>query len=82
VVDWDGFARLSRQGEGIIALFKNESHFDQVAVKLPAFPNGTFHLRSVMTGQVLGDQSGEQFRRGVQIHFPPENKVEIVEIRK
>ena len=28
VVSWDGFARLSRQGEGMIVLFKNESHLD------------------------------------------------------
>jgi alpha-galactosidase len=82
VVGWDGFARLSRQGEGIVVLFKNESHLDQVAVELPAFPDGKFHLRSVMTGQVLGDQSGEQIRHGIQIHFSPEHKVEIVEIRK
>jgi hypothetical protein len=82
VVDWDGFARLSRQGEGFIALFKNESQLNQVAVELPVFPNGSFHLRSVMTGQALGAHSGDQFRHGIQIHLPPEHKVEIVEIRK
>ena len=47
---WDGFARLSRQGEGMIALFKNESGLDQVEVKLPTFPDGTFRVRSAMTG--------------------------------
>jgi len=82
VVDWDGFARLSRRGEGIIVLFKNESHLERVAVELPAFPDGEFHLRSVMSGQALGARSGDQFRHGVQIHLPPEHKVEIVEIRK
>jgi alpha-galactosidase len=82
VVSWDGFARLSRQGEGMIVLFKNESHLEQVAVDLPAFPDGTFHLHSVMTGQVLGARTGGQFRRGIQIHLPPEHKVEILEIRK
>jgi alpha-galactosidase len=82
VVSWDGFARLSRQGEGIIVLFKNESHFDQVAVELPAFPDGTFHLRSVMTGQILGTRTGEQFRQGIQIHLPPEHQVNILEIRR
>ena len=39
---WDGFARLSRQGEGMIALFKNESHLEEVEIKLPVFPDGTF----------------------------------------
>ena len=64
---WDGFARLSRQGEGMIALFKNESHLDEVEVKLPVFPDGTFHVRSAMTGQVLGAHTGEEFRQGIQI---------------
>ena len=82
VVGWDGFARLSRQGEGVIALFKNESHLEQVAVELPAFPDGTFRLSSVMTGQVLGTRTGEQFRHGIQIHLPPEHKVEVLEIRR
>ena len=82
VVSWDGFARLSRQGEGMIALFKNESHLDEAAIELPAFPDGTFHLRSVMTGQLLGTRTGEQFRHGIQIHLPPEHKVEVLEIRR
>jgi hypothetical protein len=63
-------------------MFKNESHVDQVAVELPAFPDGTFRLLSVMTGQVLGARTGEQFRHGIQIHIPPEHKVEVLEIRK
>jgi len=81
VVSWDGFARLSCQGEGMIALFKNESHFDEVEVELPAFPDGAFHLRSVMTGQALGARSGDQFRHGIKIRLPAEFKVEILEIR-
>ncbi|MGA2986245.1 MAG: alpha-galactosidase [Terriglobia bacterium] len=79
---WDGFARLSRQGEGMIALFKNESHLEQVVVKLPVFPEGTFHVRSAMTGQVLGAHTGEQFRQGIEVHLPPEHQVEVLEIRK
>ena len=67
VVSWDGFARLSRQGEGMLVLFKNESRFDDVAVELPAFPEGAFQLRSVITGQALGTRTGEQFRHGIQI---------------
>jgi alpha-galactosidase len=78
---WDGFARLSRQGEGMIALFRNESHLDQVEVILPVFPDGSFHLRSAMTGRVLGTHTGEQLRRGIQIHLPPDHKVEVLEIR-
>jgi len=66
----------------MIALFKNESHLDQVVVKLPVFPEGTFHVRSAITGQVLGARTGEQFRQGIEFHLPPEHQVEVLEIRK
>ncbi len=79
---WDGFARLSRQGEGMIALFKNESHLDQAKVVLPVFPDGTFRVRSAMTGRVLGNYTEEQFRQGIQVQLPPNYKVELLEIRK
>jgi alpha-galactosidase len=79
---WDGFARLSRQGEGMIALFKNESRLDHVEIKLPVFPGGTFNLRSAMTGQPIGSHTGEQFRQGIEIRLPPEHRVELLEIRK
>ena len=46
-----------------------------------AFPDGTFQLRSVMTGQALGARSGHQIRGGTAFHLPREYKVEIVEIR-
>jgi alpha-galactosidase len=82
VASWDGFARLSRQGEGIVVLFKNESKLDKVEVKLPAYPEGDFHVRSAMTGQALDTRTGGQFRQGFQIALPADHQVEILEIRK
>jgi alpha-galactosidase len=82
LASWDGFARLSRRGEGILVLFKNESHCDSVTVQLPAFPDGSFLLRSIMTGQALEPQTHEQFRRGLRINLPAQHKVEILEIRQ
>ncbi len=79
---WDGFARLSQSGEGMVALFRNDSGAERVTVKLPAFPDGFFHLRSVMTGQKSGEYTGEQFRRGVEVPLPPKYPVEILEIEK
>ena len=78
---WDGFARLSRRGEGMIALFKNESHLEEVEIALPVFPDGTFHLRSAMTRQPLGTRSGEQLREGIHVHLPRDQSVEVLEIR-
>jgi alpha-galactosidase len=78
---WDGFARLSHQGEGMIALFKNESNLDQVELKLPTFPDGTYRVRSVMTGKSVGNFTGEQFRNGIQVQLPVDKRVELLEVR-
>jgi len=79
---WDGFARLSRQGEGLIAIFKNESGTERVEVRLPTFPEGSFRVRSVMTGNSLGTYSGEQIRHGIQVQLPARYTVEVLEVRK
>ena len=79
---WDGFARLSRQGEGLIALFKNESQLEKVSIKLPVYPKGNFRVRSAITGQTLGTQTGGLFRQGIEILLPADHQVEILEIRK
>ena len=78
---WDGFARLSRQGEGMIALFKNESSLGRVEVKLPTFPDGTYRVRSVVTGKSVGNFTGEQFRNGIQVQLPADNRVELLDVR-
>ena len=77
---WDGFARLSRTGEGMVAIFKNDSGVERVRLNLPAFPDGAFHLRSVMTGQALGDFAGAQFRRGIDVPLSAGYKVDILEV--
>ncbi len=82
VVAWDGYARLSRQGEGLIVLFKNDSPVEKVEVKLPVFPDGSFHVRSAMTGKAVGTFRGEQFRSGVTALFPATHKVEILEVHR
>ncbi|HEV2425613.1 MAG TPA: glycoside hydrolase family 36 protein [Terriglobia bacterium] len=80
--NWDGFARLSRTGEGMVAIFKNESGVERVRLNVPAFPDGSFHLRSVITGQALGDLTGAQFRRGIDVPLPASHRVEILEVSK
>lgn len=79
---WDGFARLSRTGEGMAAIFKNESGVKRVRLELSALPDGSFHLRSVITGQPLGDFTGAEFRRGVDVPLSTNYKVDILEISK
>jgi len=81
VMAWDGYARLSRKGEGFIAIFKNESGIPQVEVKLPSYPAGRFKLRSIMSNDLVGVFKGEQFQGGVTIPLTAQYKVDIFEVR-
>jgi len=81
LVAWDGFARLSRNGEGMIVVFKNETKLKQVDVQIPTYPAGGFQVRSVMTGDSLGSVSGQQFQTGFTVPLPGNYKVQILEIR-
>ena len=78
----DGFARLDREGEGMIVVFRNEASQDKLKVKVPTFPDGAFHVISKMTAVSLGTFSGQQIRQGIEIAIPADHKVEILEIRK
>ncbi len=79
---WDGFARLSREGEGMIAIFKNESNAREVNVKIPNYQAWEFRLHSVMTGDSIGAFTGRQISNGVRLPLPPQHKVQIIEVRK
>ncbi len=77
---WDGFARLSQTGAGIVTIFRNESGVPSVSVKLPLIPKGRFRLHSVITQQDLGTVSNEDWTTGVDIRFEASQKVEILEL--
>lgn len=77
---WDGFARLSREGAGVIALFKNKSQAKSATVTLPLLPAGRFKIHSVITGKDIGVVESDEIARGVAIRFPEGKAVEIVEI--
>lgn len=80
--DWDGYARLSHAGEGLIAVFRNESKRSAVEVALPVFPDGAFSLRSGITGSALQNCTGAQLRQGIQIAFPAGSPAELVAVRR
>jgi alpha-galactosidase len=79
---WDGYARLSRAGEGILVLFKNQSAADHAQVALQAYPEGTFSMHSVLTGKALPQVGADAVRRGIDIPFERAESLEILEIRK
>jgi alpha-galactosidase len=79
---WDGYAKLGRQGEGILVVFKNDSEVRHVHIALPAFPAGQFTIHSVITGTSPKLIAGAELQHGVDIDLPLSHRVEILEIRK
>lgn len=75
---WDGFARLSRRGEGLIVLFRNGAQDATAHVTIPGFPNGAFQAQLWGSKQSFS-WSGEQLRRGIAI--PISTDAEVIEQR-
>jgi len=63
---WDGFARFSAAGEGILVLFRNDSGATSAHVSIPGFPEGAMTVQSWTTGET-SSWSGEQLREGEDI---------------
>jgi alpha-galactosidase len=77
---WDGFARLARSGNGVIALFRNKSSAAEATVQLPLLPAGSYKVRSVISGKELGVFDNSDWIRGVAIKFPGAEPVEVLEV--
>ncbi|HTZ59665.1 MAG TPA: alpha-galactosidase [Acidobacteriaceae bacterium] len=78
---WDGFARLSRSGDGVLAVFRNHSGVPAAEIYLPLIPEGKFRVHSVVTGKDLGVFSKADWARGVQVPFSGAQTVEVLEVR-
>ena len=76
---WDGFARLSRTGEGIVVLFKNSDRETEIVITIPLFGDSSYRLSSVMNSKDMGIFTAKQFRDGLQL--PLVEKVDIIEVR-
>lgn len=77
---WDGFARLAKSGDGVVAVFRNKSGLSEAKVELPLMPEGRFRVRSVMTGKDLGTVDRAGWAKGVTVGFP--GQVEVLELRR
>ena len=77
---WDGFARLARNGSGLIALFRNESNAAEAHVQLPLIPPGRFRVRSVFTNKEIGVFEHTDWVRGVPVTFANGATVEVLEV--
>ncbi|MBN8592181.1 MAG: alpha-galactosidase [Anaerolineae bacterium] len=67
---WDGYARLSLNGEGLLAIFPNASGVESVELRLPAQPDGTYQLRPPLETEPPLIFSGRELRAGVRLTLP------------
>jgi alpha-galactosidase len=78
---WDGFARLARSGEGLIVLFRNDSHAGAAEVTIPGIPDGTFQITS-WSGEPPLTIQGRQLRQSMTVPFRGEDTVTVIEIHR
>ena len=77
---WDGFARFSRTGEGLVVLFRNSANDASAHISIPGFPDGDVTARMWDSSQVLS-WTGAQLRRGVDIPISGID-AEVLELRR
>jgi alpha-galactosidase len=77
---WDGFARFEHSGDGVIALFRNNSGATTAIVQLPLLPDGQFKLHSIITNKDLGTFTRLDWVRGVPVPFSASDPVQILEV--
>jgi alpha-galactosidase len=77
---WDGFARLAHSGDGVVAVFRNQSKVQVADIQLPLMPPGRFKLHSLVTNKDLGTFTKDDWGRGVEVAFAGSQTVEILEV--
>jgi alpha-galactosidase len=77
---WDGFARLARNGDGVMALFRNKAEAAVAKVQLPVIGEGKYKVRSILSGKEFGVFDQAAWATGVTITFG--EAVEVLEITR
>lgn len=77
---WDGYARLSHSGEGIIVLFQNQSTDRVARFSIPAYPGGDFTLQPIVSKQGQRKANAQQLRSGIELPFASGHRVEIWQV--
>jgi alpha-galactosidase len=82
VTSWDGFARLSRAGDGIVVLCRNLSSATSAVVRLPAPAGAAWHARSVINGRDLGEVTSTLLASGWTVPLAADVHTDIIELRR
>jgi hypothetical protein len=79
---WDGFARLSRDSDGLVALFKNQSGTSSVEIQLVAPPSARYDVQSMITGESKGQVTAEELGKGWKVDLPGGHSAEVLALRR
>ncbi len=79
---WDGFARFSQTGGGIVVLFRNKSAAGTAQIQFPAPPGASYDAKSIFTGQVIGQVSAADLTNGWSVKFSADHEVEVLELAR
>jgi alpha-galactosidase len=79
---WDGFARLSRESDGLVVLFRNVSGAAVATVKAPAPADAKYDAVSILDGRKLGEVSAADLAAGWTTPFDTTRTVTIVELKR
>ncbi|HSU31142.1 MAG TPA: alpha-galactosidase [Bryobacteraceae bacterium] len=79
---WDGFARLSRESDGLIVLFRNGSSVSTAEVKAVAPPGARYDALSILNGRKLGEVSATDLTAGWMAPFDTSRAVTILELKR
>jgi alpha-galactosidase len=79
---WDGFARLSRESDGLVVLFRNASGASAATVKAPAPTGARYDALSILDGRKLGEVSAADLTAGWTARFDTTRTVTIVELKR
>lgn len=79
---WDGYARLSREGEGIIAIFANDSGIRAARIQIPSFPDGEYSIRPVDRDGRGWHIAGSKIRTGWDVPIPSGSRVRLLELTR
>ncbi len=78
---WDGFARLARNGEGLIVLFRNDSKAPAAEISIPGYPDSVFTFTS-WTDDNRWDVQGSALKAKLSLAFHGDETVEVIEVRR
>lgn len=66
---WDGFARYTKNGRGIICVFRNDYPEARINTALSDFPDGDFTLTDIFSGELIKTCSGRELRTELDVSW-------------